>query len=87
MQDVLKYPLGYLPWFLATSDGELARTTLFLYYMSKNGKQEHAENISASTVCTLWNGHGRAAVHQDSPQDIQRSDSLVFQMVKLASYN
>ena len=50
MQDVLKYPLGPLPWSLATPDGTPAKTTKATLLHILEGKAEAVKEVPASAV-------------------------------------
>ena len=50
MQDVLKYPLGPLPWSIATPDGASAKTEKATLLHILHGKAEAVEAVPSSGV-------------------------------------
>ena len=53
MQDVLKYPLGPLPWSIANPDGALAKTTKATLLHTLDRKAEAAEVVPSSAMWIL----------------------------------
>ena len=50
MQDVLKYPLGPLPWSIATPDGAPAKTGKATLLHILDGKAKAVEVVPSSSV-------------------------------------
>ena len=53
MQEVLMYPLGPLPWSLATADGALKKTAKSALFHILEGKAQPVEDVPASAVWIL----------------------------------
>ena len=84
MHEVLTYPLGPLPWSLATVDGAPTKTTQSALLHILDGKAQPVEDVSASAV---WILGGVAILHsmKDVPRTFSSLASYVFQLVKSAA--
>ena len=60
MQEVLTYPLGPLPWYLATADGAPTKTAKSALLHILEGKAQPVEDVPASAV---WILNGVAILH------------------------
>ena len=69
MQEVLTYPLGPLPWYIATADGTPTKTAKAALLHILEGKAQHVEDVPGSAV---WILDGLAiAFHEIYTNDIQ----------------
>ena len=67
MQEVLTYPLGPLPWYIATADGTKTAKAGLLHILE--GKAQRVEDVPGSVV---WILDGLAiAFHEIYTNDIQ----------------
>ena len=85
MQEVLTYPLGPLPWSLATADGAPTTTAKSALLHILEGKAQPVEDVPASAV---WILDGVAIIlhsMKDVPRTFSRLASYVFQLVKSAA--
>ena len=84
MQEVLTYPLGQLPWSLATADGTPTKTANSLLLHILEGKAQLVEDAPVSSV---WILDGMAILHsmKDVPRAFSSLASYVFQLVKSAA--
>ena len=66
---VLTYPLGPLPWYIATADDTPTKTAKAALLHILEGKAQHVEDVPGSAVCIL---EGLAiAFHERYTNDIQ----------------
>ena len=84
MQDVLKYPLGPLPWSLATPDGTPAKTTKATLLHILEGKAEAVEEVPTSAVWII-NGMALLQSLKRVPRTFSELASFVFQLVESTS--
>ena len=84
MQEVLTYPLGPLPWYLATADGTPTKTAKSALLQILEGKVQPVEDVPASAV---WILDGMAILHSMKyvPRTFSSLASDVFQLVKSAA--
>ena len=84
MQGVLTYPLGPLPWSLATADGAPTKTAKSALLHILEGKAQPVEDVPASAV---WILDGVALLHSMTyvPRTFSSLASYVFQLVKSAA--
>ena len=69
MQEVLMYPLGPLPWYIATADGTPTKTAKSALRHLLEGKAQYVEDVPGSAV---WILDGLAiAFHERYTSDIQ----------------
>ena len=82
MQEVLTYPLGPLPWSLATADGAPTKTAKSALRHILEGKAHPVEDVvPASAVWILARLHSM----KDVPRTFSSLASYVFQLVKSAA--
>ena len=53
MQEVLTYPLGPLPWYIATADGTSTKTAKAALLHILEGKAQRIEDVPGSVVWIL----------------------------------
>ena len=84
MQEVLKYPLGPLPWSLATPDGIPAKTNKATLLHILEGKAEPVEDVPTDAV---WIIDGMALLQslKSAPRTFSELAGYVFQLVKSTS--
>ena len=84
MQEVLTYPLGPVPWSLATADGTPTKTAKSALLHILEGKVQPVEDVPASVV---WILDGVVILHftKDVPRIFSSLASYVFQLVKSAA--
>ena len=69
MPEVLTYPLGPLPWYIAIADGTPTKTAKAALLHILEGKAQHVEYVPGSAV---WILDGLAiAFHERCTNDIQ----------------
>ena len=84
LQEVLTYPLGPLPWALATADGAPTKTAKSALLHILEGKAQPVEDVPASAI---WILDGVAILHsmKDAPGTFRTLASNVSQLVKSAA--
>ena len=84
MQELLTYPLGPLPWSLATADGAPTKTAKSALLHILEEKAQPVEDVPASAV---WILDGVAILHSmnNVPRTFSSLASYVFQLVKSAA--
>ena len=84
MQEVLTYPLGPLPWSLATADGAPTKTAKSALLHILEERAQPVEDVPASAV---WILDGVDILHsmKDVPRAFSCLASYVFQLVKSAA--
>ncbi len=84
MPEVLTYPLGPLPWSLATAEGAPTKTATSALLHTLEEKAQPFEDVPASAV---WILDGVARLHsmKDVPRTFSCLASYVFQLVKSAA--
>ena len=84
MQEVLTYPLGPLPWSLATADGAPIKTAKSALLHILEERAQPVEDVPASAV---WILDGVDILHsmKDVPRAFSCLASYVFQLVKSAA--
>ena len=84
MQDVLRYPLGPLPWSLATPDGKLAKTTKAALLPLLESTVEPLNDVPEATMLIV-DGMAMLQSLKTIPKTFGELASYIFQLLKLTS--